>query len=461
MMDLKAGTRIHFVGIGGVSMSALAELLHRRGCRVTGSDRQASELTDRLEAMGIGVQIGHTAGAVGDAECVVYNSAASSDNPELLAARARGIPLLRRAEFLGHLSAAHRTVAVAGTHGKTTTTAMVGAVLEAAGQDPTVLVGGVVRGPESNLRVGDGDIWAVEADEFDRSFLTLTPTVAVVTSLEEEHLDCYGDLASIRAAFEQFLGAVQAGGWAVLCGDDPGVRDLNISEASERVLYGLGGDTRIQAADVVREGFGSRFQVLDAGKALGEVRLQAPGMHNVSNALAAVGVGRVLDLPWEAVASGLASFRGVHRRFEIVGEAGGVTVVNDYAHHPTEIRATLATARAGWDGRILAVFQPHLYSRTRDFAPAFGEALSAADRVWVADVYPAREAPLPGVTGGLVAEAVRTDAVDYVPEFKDLGPAVTAELKPGDLVVVMGAGDVERVAYEVYETLRGVEVTRG
>ena len=333
----------------------------------------------------------------------------------------------------------------------------VGAVLEAAGLDPTVFVGGVVRGAERNLRVGAGDMWVLEADEFDRSFLTLAPAVAVVTSLEADHLDCYGDLEAIRRAFEQFLRAVPEGGCAILCGDTLQVRDLPVKDGVERVSYGLRPDLRIRADRVETEGFGSRFDVFDGGRNLGELRLRVPGAHNVSNALAAVGVGAALEVPWEAVKAGLEAFCGVHRRFEILGEAGGVVVVSDYAHHPTEIRATLAAARQGWSGRIVAAFQPHLYSRTRDFAADFGAALCGADRVWIADVYAAREDPIPGVDGALIAGCVRDAGgpeTRYVPDLADLAPALAADVEAGDLVVVMGAGDVERVAHEVYERLK-------
>ncbi len=436
-------------------MSALAEFLQQKGCWVTGSDRQTSEQTDRLAELGIPVQIGHSAGAVGDADAVVYTSAAPLDNPELQAARQRGIPLLKRAELLARLAQGHRVIGITGTHGKTTTTAMIGAVLEAAGLDPTVLVGGVVRGPERNLRVGEGTFWAVEADEFDRSFLELTPAVAVVTSLEADHLDYYGNLKAICHAFEQFLKSVPSEGHAILCGDVDQVRNLAVKGSLEPIFYGLGPDVRIRAERVVQEGFSSRFQVFDRQQSLGTLRLQVPGLHNISNALAAVGVGVALGLSWEALKTGLEAFRGVHRRFEILGEADGVSLVNDYAHHPTEIRATLRAARQGWEGRIVAVFQPHLYSRTRDFAADFGEALSAADRVFVTDVYAAREDPLPGVTGALIADHVR-DGLEtrYVPDLDDLSSALVADIKAGDLVVVMGAGDVERVAHEVLSQLK-------
>jgi len=394
---------------------------------------------------------------VGHADVVVYTSAAAPDNPELLTARARGVTLYRRAEFLGMLCRDRQVVAVAGTHGKTTTTAMVGAVLEASGLDPTVWVGGVVRGPDSNLRIGEGDVWAVEADEFDRSFLELTPRIAVVTSLETDHLDCYDGLDDIRSAFEQFLGSVTPGGWAVLCGNDDEVAGLKTPEGVDRISYGIGHGTSLCATDLSQEGFGSRFAVSRGTRRLGRVHLRVPGAHNVQNALAAAGTGTALGLPWNEIAGGLEAFQGVRRRFEVVGEERGVTVVSDYAHHPTAVRATLQTARDGWSGRVVAAFQPHLYTRTRDFAEAFGQALCGADRIWVTGIYPAREDAIPGITGSLVAEYARAaggPAVEYVPDVRDLIPAMADGVRPGDLAVLMGAGDIDEAAHDLCRTLR-------
>ncbi|MDA0748830.1 MAG: UDP-N-acetylmuramate--L-alanine ligase [bacterium] len=458
MLELRPGMRLHFVGIGGVGMSALAELMHLRGYEVTGSDRQASAVTKRLDGLGIAVQIGHSAEAVGGAEAVIHTAAVGNENPEVAEAQKRDLMLVKRAYLLGLLCKPHRVVAVAGTHGKTTTTAMVGAVLEAAGLDPTVVVGGMVQGLERNLRVGASDWWVVEADEYDRSFLTLNPEVAVVTSLEADHLDCYGNLAAIREAFEQFLGQTRA--TAVLCADAFSVQGLVVGNEVERVSYGLVADARIRAEGMDRAGFGSQFRVMDGTQVMGELTLQLPGLHNVHNALAAAGVGAALGLAWEAVRMGLENFRGVRRRFEILGEVNGVTVVNDYAHHPTEVQTTLEAARAGWSGRVVAVFQPHLYSRTRDFAVAFGAALAGADRVWVGDVYAAREEKIAGVDGELIAGYVRESGgpeTTYIPELGALTAALVEELAAGDLLVVMGAGNVEQVAFDVLKNLEIME----
>lgn len=453
MVELKPGCRVHFVGIGGVGMSAVAELLVQQDCVVTGSDREASALTDRLGTLGIPVRIGHMEEAVRDADLVVYTSAAGTDNSELREARSKGIPTVRRADLLGRLTTGRRVVGVTGTHGKTTTTAMVGGVLEAADLDPTVLVGGIVRGPERNLRPGSRMLWAVEADEFDRSFLTLRPEVAVVTSLEADHLDCYGDMPALCRAFQQFLD--QTSRCAVLAYDAPYVRGLNATHL-EILSYGLVEETRISAQRLLRDGMQSRFRVCDHGKPLGDIVLRVPGRHNVSNALAAVGVGMALQLPWKAIRSGLENFEGVRRRLEVLGDSGGVRVVNDYAHHPTEVRAALEAIREGWTGRLVAVFQPHLYSRTRDFAVEFGQALSEADQVWVADVYAAREEAIPGVSGEMVARQVRNSGcseVFYVPALDDLERRLSEALAPDDLVLVMGAGDVEQVAYGLIDRL--------
>ena len=454
-LEFEAGTRVHFVGIGGVSMSALAELMHHRGHTVTGSDKQASELTDRLGAMGLGIHIGHTAEAVEDTDMVVYTSAASDENPEILRAREDHIPLMKRSEFLGRLTAGKRLVGVAGTHGKTTTTAMVGAVLEAADLDPTVLVGGLVMGNEQNLRLGSQFVWAVEADEFDRSFLTLRPEVSVVTNLEADHLDCYRDLQEIQSAFGQYLNQTSCA--AVLCVDSPLVSELQVKKPGRKIEYGIGLRAQLRADEIESKNFTSTIRIRFQNEELGNLFLQVPGLHNVRNALAAVGVGISLDLDWEAIRAGLESFRGVRRRFEILGEVDGVKVVSDYAHHPTEIRAVLEAARAEWSGRLVAVFQPHLYTRTRDFAKAFGMALSTADSVWVTDIYAAREEPIDKVDGGLVADWVRKSGngqVNLVPDANALPDKLLNELESEDLVIVMGAGDIDRVAHELVSRMR-------
>ena len=453
-LEFEAGTRVHFVGIGGVSMSALAELMHHRGHTVTGSDKQASELTDRLGAMGLGIHIGHIAEAVEDTDMVVYTSAASDENPEILRAREDHIPLMKRSEFLGRLTAGKRLVGVAGTHGKTTTTAMVGAVLEAADLDPTVLVGGLVTGNEQNLRLGSQSIWAVEADEFDRSFLTLHPEVSVVTNLEADHLDCYRDLQEIQSAFGQYLNQTSCA--AVLCVDSPLVSELQVKKPGRKIEYGIGLRAQLRADEIESKNFTSTIRIRFQNEELGNLFLQVPGLHNVRNALAAVGVGISLDLDWEAIRTGLESFRGVRRRFEILGEVDGVKVVSDYAHHPTEIRAVLEAARAEWSGRLVAVFQPHLYSRTRDFMAEFAGALQAADLVVVADVYAAREQPIDGINAEGIVRSMRAsgfEAVKHIGPTGEIAGYLTTVCRRGDLVITLGAGDIDAVASDLLAAL--------
>lgn len=434
-------------------MSALAELLAARGCLISGSDRQDSPIIRRLEQLGIPVRIGHARSAIAGADCVVYTSATDSENPERKAARENGIPLLRRAELLGQLVNPHPAICVAGTHGKTTTTAMISTMLSTANQDPTTLVGGVICGWETALHIGNGALWVVEADEYDRSFLTLKPKIAVVTALEADHLDCYEDMNDIRATFEQFVNTLPDDGCAVLCADSPEIRLLNLDGRYEKITYGLtGGDLR--ATNIEQDGFGVAFDVLEKNKRLGRTRLQVPGKHNVTNGLSALGVGVYIGLNWEEICSGMEAFRGVHRRFEILGKAQGIAVIDDYAHHPTEIAATIQAARAGWSGRLVVAFQPHLYTRTRDFARDFAQVLQRADRVWITDIYPAREEPIAGVDGKWLADQI--PGANYAPALNDLKSALLNELHADDLLLVMGAGDIETVARDIYQILREI-----
>ncbi len=434
-------------------MSALAELLAARGCLISGSDRQDSPLTRRLKQLGIPVRIGHARCATAGADCVVYTSATDSENPERKAAQENNIPLLRRAELLGQLVNPHPAICVAGTHGKTTTTAMISTMLSTANQDPTTLVGGVICGWETALHIGNGTLWVVEADEYDRSFLTLKPKIAVVTALEADHLDCYEDMNDIRTAFEQFVNTLPDDGCAVLCADSPEIRMLNLNEPYKKITYGLtSGDLR--ATNIEQDGFGVAFDVFEKNKRLGRTRLQVPGKHNVANALSALGVGVYVGLNWEEICNGIEAFRGVHRRFEILGKAQGIAVVDDYAHHPTEIAATIQAARAGWSGRLVVAFQPHLYTRTRDFAPDFAQVLQRADRVWITDIYPAREEPIAGVDGKWLANQI--PGANYAPALNDLKSALLNDLHADDLLLVMGAGDIETVARDIYQILREI-----
>ncbi|HET7134186.1 MAG TPA: UDP-N-acetylmuramate--L-alanine ligase, partial [Gammaproteobacteria bacterium] len=450
---------VHFMGAAGAGMSALAELLARRGVRVTGCDANPATVTD-LERLGIRVSQGHDAAHVEGARAVVVTSAVPRDHPELEAARVKGIPVVRRAEALAEAVSVGEVVAVAGTHGKTTTTVMTTEALAAAGLEPTGIVGGRVAAWNGNLSAGSDRLFVVEADEYDRSFLALTPTVAVVTSIEADHLDIYRDLTDIRETFARFAHDARA---IVLCADDAGANALPAPPTAEVVRYGISStDARLVAREVTAEpGGGSVYLPVYDGKALPRVRLAVPGRHNVLNSLAALASGLVLGANAEDLARGLASFRGVERRFQRMGEACGVLVIDDYAHHPTEIRATLAAARAALPGRrLVAAFQPHLYSRTRDFASQFGAALALADEIFLTEIYPAREQPIAGVSSSLIEDAIAlaarsADAEPPAPagapapaagrlawrgERGELAAALAGAVRSGDVVITLGAG---------------------
>jgi UDP-N-acetylmuramate--alanine ligase len=447
--------RLHFVGAGGVGMSGLAEiLLLATPLEISGCDLASSENTRRLEKLGAKIEAGHDPSHVDAADLLVISSAVGESNAEVAAARARGIPVIRRAEMLGEIMRLKQGIAVAGTHGKTTTTSLTGMVLTEAGFDPTIVVGGQVHILGTNARLGKGDYLVAEADEYDRSFLALTPVVAVITNVEADHLDTYRDLDDILAAFAAFANRVPFFGSTILCVDDPGARSL-VSRIQRRVVtYGVSEGAQLTAARVRREEGVTLFEVRDAEQgSLGEARLRLPGHHNVLNALAAIAVGRELLIPFATIARALESFTGVVRRFETKGDRAGVRVVDDYAHHPTEIAATLAAARQVYPGRrLIALFQPHLFSRTRDFAEDFGRALSAADGAVVMDVYPSREKPLPGVTGELVADATRRAngprIVSYVADKQRVVDHLEGLLCPGDVLLTLGAGDVAKFGEE-------------
>lgn len=467
LLELARRGPVHFMGIGGAGMSPLAEMALLAGARVTGCDASPGPATQHLEERGAVVWQGHDPAHVADCAALVMTAAVPPDHPEVAAARARGIPVLKRAQALGAIVNRGTVVGIAGTHGKTTTTTLTTAVLAAAGMDPTGFVGARVPAWGGNLRRGGDSLYVVEADEYDRSFHQLRPTVAVVTTLEADHLDIYGSLEAIEEAFRVFVDAVPADGLVAGCADDHGAARLlnRLRGGPERIVtYGLGAGAMLRAEDVRATAGGQAFTVRERGTVLGTARLKAPGLHNVRNALAAVAVGRKLRAEWDAIAEGLASYGGVDRRFERVGEAEGVLVVDDYAHHPTEIQATLAAARGGYpERRIVAVFQPHLYSRTRDFAREFGEALAAADVVFLTDIYAARERPLEGVTGELILAHLQRVSADarYVRDRADVVDAVAAELRPGDLCLTMGAGNLDIAARELVQLLGGATARAG
>ncbi len=452
-LQFPSTTVVHFVGIGGIGMSGIAEVLLSLGGRVSGSDLRESEVTRRLRARGAKVRIGHRASNVRGADVVVVSSAVPADNPERLEAARRGVPVIPRAEMLAELARLKKTVTVSGSHGKTTTTSLVGLALAGAGADPTLVVGGQVRNLAANARVGLGEYIVAEADESDGSFLLLSPRVAVVTNIDDDHLDHYGTLENLKRAFVEHLEKLPFYGCAILCADDPGLAEILPRVRKPRRTYGFG-PADYRAAKVRLSASESVFEVRRGGKPLVTVRLAVPGKHNVLNALAAVAGADVLGLDVKKAARGLAEFRGVGRRLETLGRAAGVTFVDDYGHHPTEIRTTL---RAVLDllphERLIVLFQPHRYSRTKMLAREFGAAFRGADMVHVLDIYPAGEKPLPGVTSELILDALRRAKVRGAPFTRALD--VAKELRAGDLVLTIGAGDVWKLGEDLRRRLAG------
>jgi UDP-N-acetylmuramate--alanine ligase len=436
---------VHFVGIGGIGMSGLAEVLATSGWTVSGCDLKRSATTDLLESRGVRVLFGHAPSHLAGAGLVVVTAAVHGENDEIDAARAAGIPVVRRSELLGEVVNRKRAIGVAGTHGKTTTSAMIATILEEAGLDPTVLVGGMIRNYGTNAKVGAGEYLVVEADEYDRTFHQLHPVVAVVTNIEADHLEYYGSLEAIVEAFRVFVQGIRPGGVLIACHDDPAVvRLLDGMSCDCRVVrYGLNAGADLTATRISFHDRGSSFEVPGSGF----FKLFVPGEHNVLNALAAIAVGLELEIDPPVVGSALAKYLGVERRFQILGDYAGAIIVDDYAHHPTEIRATLAAARKGFpERRVVAVFQPHLYSRTRDFAADFASALRTADVAIVAPIYAAREQPIAGVSAKMIA-----DAAPGLVEFLDrsnneIYNEMRRRLQPDDIFITMGAGDVNEIA---------------
>jgi len=448
--------QIHFVGIGGIGMSGIAEVLHNLGYAVTGSDSRESENTRRLTSLGIRVAIGHQAEHVGEADVVVRSSAVAPDNVELAAARHRVIPVIQRAEMLAELMRMKYGVAVAGTHGKTTTTSMVATVLAQGGLDPTIVIGGRLNALGSNAKLGRGDFLVAEADESDGSFLKLSPTIAVVTTIDAEHLDYYRDLAHIQDTFVEFINKVPFYGLAVLCLDQENIQSLLPRVEKRFVTYGLRTQADFLARDISFKGMTSDFQVSWKHRPLGRLHLRVPGLHNVYNALAAAAVGLDLELDFAVIQQALGEFTGVARRFQILGEPKGILVVDDYAHHPAEIQATLNAAKTGFARDLIAVFQPHRYTRTQALLHEFATAFYQADRLLVTEIYPAGERPIPDVHGGQIAERVKEHGhknVTYVPEKEELVDAVLAVARPGDMVLILGAGDIWKIGEEIVRRL--------
>jgi UDP-N-acetylmuramate--alanine ligase len=456
--------RIHFVGIGGIGMSGIAELLVNLGYDVSGSDAKRSNVTDRLETLGVRVVAGHEGANVGAADVVVVSSAIGGDNPEVAAARARHVPVIPRAEMLAELMRLRYGIAVAGAHGKTTTTSMVALVLDRAGLDPTAVIGGRLSAFGSNARLGKGDYMVVEADESDRSFLKLSPSIGVITNIDREHMESYGTWENLQQAFADFANKVPFYGAVIACADDAPVRGL-LPRLTRRVITYALDDAQIVAHDVQLEAFGSTCTVTHrpgdgpAGT-LGPLRLRVPGRHNVLNALAAVAVGLEVGIPFPRIAAGLEEFQGAERRFQTRGEAHGVLVVDDYGHHPTEIAAVIAAARAGIGRRLIAVFQPHRFSRTEQLLDAFGPAFQGADAIVLTDIYAAGEAPIAGITAEVLADAIRRASsvpVELVTNLEEIPAAVAQLTRPGDLVITLGAGSIGGVGDRILDAIRARE----
>jgi UDP-N-acetylmuramate--alanine ligase len=441
--------RLHFVGIGGIGMSGIAEILLNLGYAVSGSDLALSNVTRRLQQQGATVYQGHAAAHVQGADVVVISSAVKPDNVEVLTARAQHIPVIPRAEMLAELMRMKYGVAIAGTHGKTTTTSLVATILAYGGLDPTVLIGGRLNSLGSNAKLGQGEYLVAEADESDGSFLLLSPTISVVTTVDAEHLDFYGDLAAVQRAFAQFINKVPFYGCSIICLDQPHIRSLVPQMRRRFITYGLTTQADYMARDLRLAGLRSHFEVFRTGEWLGQFSLNLPGTHNVANALAAIAVGMELDIPIPAIAQALEEFSGVHRRFDRRGVRDGITVVDDYGHHPEEIRQTLRAARAVWpEARLVVVFQPHRYTRTHLLQQEFCTAFHDADALVLLDIYAAGETPLPGVTTGLLCEGLLSQGqreVYYLRERAEVVPFLQGYLRANDILLTLGAGDVWQV----------------
>jgi UDP-N-acetylmuramate--alanine ligase len=461
--------RIHLVGAGGSGMSGIAELLVNLGYSVSGSDLQQTAVTDRLASLGVRMHYGHAAEHVGDADVVVVSSAVRSTNPEVIEAERHHVPVIPRAEMLAELMRLRSGIAIAGAHGKTTTTSMIALVLERAGLDPTAVIGGRLSTFGSNARLGQGQWMVVEADESDRSFLRLSPTLAVVTNVDHEHIEAYRSFEDLKQAFVDFANKVPFYGAVVICANDQSLHDIRPRLTRRVVTYGLETEAEFAGVDVVLDGLRAACTVhrrsVDARTdrtsdvVLGDLRLTVPGRHNLQNALAAIAVATELGIPFEITAKALAEFKGVERRFQVLGEARGVTVVDDYGHHPTEIAAVMTAARAQHPARLRVVFQPHRYTRTQQQLGNFGAALAGADEVLLTDIYSAGEDAIPGVTIEALAEAVRAGgqpAVQVIRSLAEVPAHMAATARTGDLIVMLGAGSIGAWGAKVLDAVAGV-----
>jgi len=449
--------KTHFIGIGGAGMSGIAEVLFHNGFEVSGSDMQESAQTKYLQKLGVKIFLGHSGENVVGTEIVVYSSAVHSDNPEMLHAKELGIPIIRRAEMLGELMRLKYTLAIAGTHGKSSTTSMVGSILEAAGEDPTVIVGGIVQGKGSGATVGTGSYLVAESDEFDHSFLRMMPSSAIITNIDADHLDTYADLDDIKSAFVEFANKIPFYGQVVMCLDDVGCQSVLSRLAKPVITYGFSPQATYSVKNCRYFEGGSQFTVYRRGELLGEFSIKLLGKHNVQNAVGALALATEESIPVEFSKKALASFAGVKRRLEFKGEVKGAMVFDDYAHHPTEVAASLAALRESFPNkRIIVVFQPHLYSRTKDHAEEFGTAFGNSDVLLVCDIYGAREEPIDGVSGKLVfnfAHARGHRNVHFIGDKENAIEFLSGEIKDGDLIVTMGAGNITALSTKILEVL--------
>ncbi len=451
---------IHFVGIGGIGMSGLAQVLLTLGYSVSGSDLRSTGITKKLAASGATIYQGHRPENILGADVVVVSSAIKEDNPELLAARSQAIPIIPRAEMLGELMRFKRFgIAVAGAHGKTSTTSMVASVLKEAGFDPTVIIGGKVNGMGTNAHWGSGEFLVAEADESDGSFLRLTPSLVVVTNIDREHLDFYSGIEEIEDSFVKFMDKIPFYGVAIACGDDEALGRVLSRSKKRHLIYGTSSGCELRAYNIAFVGLSAVFDVEFRGEFLGTVRLNVPGIHHVRNALAAVAVGIELDVPFDVIKDGLLDYNGVGRRFEVLGQENGIKIVDDYAHHPTEIKATLAAARSAWpDNRLVVLFEPHRYTRTQMLMDEFASAFSDADEVWLTEIYPASESAIVGVSGQRLARVIGDrlgQDVHFVEKVSLFPEAVLPSLRPGDIVMTLGAGAIGTIGRQILNLLKG------
>ena len=444
----KKAKRIHFVGIGGIGMSGIAELLLNLKFYITGSDIRQSQNVKRLESRGIRISMNHNADNVKDADVVVYSSAVKQNNPELIAAHKRNIPVIRRAEMLAELISLKQTsIAVGGTHGKTTTSSMIGTMLEEAGYDPTLVVGGLVSNLNSNVKLGSGEVIVVEADEYDRSFLALKPTIAVVTNLELEHTDCYSNFEDLETAFLQYCNSVPFYGEVILCADSPSLMKISKNIKKPIVTYGTSPLADFRAINIMYKAGKSFYNLVHNEKDFGQIIINAPGNHNVLNSLSAIALGIELNIPFDKLKSGINNYRGVRRRFDIKENNSEIMVVDDYAHHPTEVNATITAAKTGWNKKIVSVFQPHLFTRTRDFYKEFAESLFQSDYIIITDIYPAREEPIKEISSQLIVKELKRlghQNIIYIDNLNELNSTLDNLGLDNHMVITMGAGDIWR-----------------